>query len=94
METPVNSGPDPCLPEICDKMSVRQSGSCFLFLISLVSTADVVHVWMTPGSMGNGICSVQSSMTSSTILSLSGLFYFSYSPPGQVPSIKIQSETS
>ena len=33
VETPVNSGPDPCLPEICDKMSVRQSQSCFLFLL-------------------------------------------------------------
>ena len=83
LETPVNSGPDPCLPEICDKMLVRPALSWVRVLIYLLSNADVVHVWMTPGSMENGICSARSSMTSSTILSSSGLFYFLYSPPGQ-----------
>ena len=36
VETPVNSGPDPCLPEICDKMSVRQTHSLALFLFFLM----------------------------------------------------------
>ena len=35
VETPVNSGPDPCLPEICDKMSVRQSQRVVSYFSSL-----------------------------------------------------------
>ena len=49
---------------------------------------------MTLGSMENGICSAPSSTTSSTILSLSGLFYFLYSPPGQSLSLTLLSPLS